>query len=360
MNREPVIKTLAEIAELLQATLSGDPSIEIRGVSGIREAQPHDITFVANLKYVSELERTRASAAIIGRDIDDERLAPGVATLRVENPYLAFVTVLELFAFRKRKTQIGVDPTAIVGHNVRLGENVSVQAYVVIGDNVEIGDRTVIAPFVYIGDDTRIGDDCLVYPHVTVREEVTIGHRVILHSGAVIGSDGFGFAKVSDTHRKIPQIGTVIVEDDVEIGANTTVDRATMTNGATIIGRGTKVDNLAQIAHNVIIGEHCLIVAQVGIAGSAELQRNVTLAGQAGVAGHLTIGENAVIAAKAGVTKDVPANAFYSGFPAEDHARDLEQQAFIRRLPQMHQQLEALRRRVEAVERRAEGDADDS
>lgn len=352
MEHYPLTKKLSEIAELINATLEGDGETEIVGVSGIREAKPGEITFVANAKYASEISRTRASAIILGYDIDPAKIVTSAAILRVATPYLAFVQVLELFAFRKRRTQIGVDATAILGHNVQIGENVSIQAYTVIGDNVAIGDGTTIGPFVYIGDDTHVGSDCLIYPHVTIREEVTIGNRVIIHSGAVIGSDGFGFAKVSDRHRKIPQIGTVIIGDDVEIGANTTVDRATMTNGATIIGRGTKIDNLVQIAHNVVIGEDCLIVAQVGIAGSTVLERGVTLAGQAGTAGHLTIGANATIAAKAGVTKDIPPNVFYSGFPAIDHRKDLKCQAYVRRLPQMAEEFAELQARVAELEKK--------
>jgi UDP-3-O-[3-hydroxymyristoyl] glucosamine N-acyltransferase len=346
------VKKLSEIAELLDATLEGDGATEIVGVSGIREAKPGEITFVANAKYVNEIARTQASAIILGNDIDPAKVTTSAAILRVSAPYLAFVQVLELFAFRKRRTQIGVDATAIVGNNVRIGENVSIQAYAVIGDNVEIGDGTTIGSFVYIGDDTRVGSDCLIYPHVTIREEVTVGSRVIIHSGAVIGSDGFGFAKVSDGHRKIPQIGTVVVEDDVEIGANTTIDRATMTNGATIIGKGTKIDNLVQIAHNVVIGEDCLIVALVGLAGSTTLDHGVTLAGQAGTAGHLTIGANTTIAAKAGVTKDVPPNVFYSGFPAEDHKQDLKNQAYVRRIPQIFDELAVLHARLAELEKK--------
>ncbi|GIX06920.1 MAG: UDP-3-O-acylglucosamine N-acyltransferase [Candidatus Poribacteria bacterium] len=343
-------RTLAELAELLNAELHGDGSIQIYGVSGIREAQPGHITFLANRKYLSELPKTRASAVIIGKDIDPERIPAHLAALRVENPYLSFVDALELFSFRKRRVQIGIAETAVIGHNVQIGENVSIQAHAVIGDNVVIGDRTVIGPLVYIGDDTRIGSDCLIYPNVTIREEVTIGDRVIIHSGAVIGSDGFGFAKVSNGHRKIPQIGTVIIGDDVEIGANTCVDRATMTNGATIIGRGTKIDNLVQVAHNVQIGENALIVALVGIAGSTIIEDNVTLAGQVGTAGHLRIGRNSVILAKSGVTKDVPPDSYYSGFPAIDHKEDLRQQALQRRLPELYEQVRELRRKLAELE----------
>ena len=238
-----MIRKLKDICELIGGELCGDGEIEIIGVSGIREARKHEITFVANSKYRGAMDHTEASAIIIGKDIS----CNGRPTIRVEDPYFAFVKVLELFASRKRKTEYGIHRTAIIGKNVRLGERVSIQAYTVIGDNVELGDGTIISPFVYIGDGTKIGNEVLIYPNVTIREEVQIGNRVIIHCGAVIGSDGFGFATVSDRHHKIPQIGTVLIEDDVEIGANTTVDRATMTNGATVIKRGTKIDNLVPI-----------------------------------------------------------------------------------------------------------------
>ena len=277
-----MVKTLREISEFIDGDLRGDGDLEITGVSGIKEARPNEITFVANAKYRGEMKHTKASAIIIGPDIQ----CNGKASIRVADPYLSFVKVLELFSWRKKRSaEFGVHETAFIGENVRLGERVSVQANAYIGDNVEIGDDTIISPLVYIGQDTKIGSGTLIYPHVTIREEIKIGDRVIIHCGAVIGSDGFGFATVSDRHHKIPQIGTVIIEDDVEIGANTTVDRATMTNGATVIKRGTKIDNLVQIAHNVVIGEDCRLAAQVGIAGSTVIKDRVTVAGQAGSCG---------------------------------------------------------------------------
>ena len=323
-------KTLKDINEIINGELCGDGGIEIYGVApNIKEAQVGEITFVANPKYQSEIDKTKASAIILGKDT----IWRGKPVICVENPYVAFVRVLELFTSHKQQPVYGINKTVILGHNVIFGEHISVQAHTVIGNNVEIGDNTIIGPMVYIGDDTHIGSDVLIYPRVTIREEVTIGNGVIIHSGAVIGSDGFGFAKVSDRHYKIPQIGTVIIEDDVEIGANTTIDRATMTNGATIIKRGTKIDNLVQIAHNVVIGEDCLITAQTGIAGSTEIQDRVTFAGQSGTAGHLTIGHDSIILARGGVTKDLPPHSYVSGFPAIPHSKDLRIQASIRKLP---------------------------
>jgi UDP-3-O-[3-hydroxymyristoyl] glucosamine N-acyltransferase len=345
-----MVKKLREISDLIDGELCADGEIEISGVAGIKEAREHEITFVANAKYLREMEHTQASAIIIGKDISPMHRGNGKPTIRVDNPYFAFVRVLEIFAWRKRRTEYGIHKTAIIGENVQIGEQVSIQAYTVIGDNVEIGDGTIISPFVYIGDDVEIGDEVLIYPSVTIREEVKIGDRVIIHCGVVIGSDGFGFATVSDRYHKIPQIGTVIIEDDVEIGANTTVDRATMTNGATIIKRGTKIDNLVQVAHNVIVGEDCCIAAQSGIAGSSELKDRVTMAGQSGVAGHLTIGEDSIIFAKSGATKDIPEKSCVSGFPARPHAQEMRIQASLRRLPGMLHEFSRLQRRVVELE----------
>lgn len=341
-----MVKTLKEIGELIDGELLGNGEIEIIGVSGIKEARKHEITFVANSKYHREIERTQASAIIVGRDIPYS----GKPLIRVADPYFAFVKVLEMFAWRKRKTAYGIHETAIIGEHVQIGEMVSIQAYTYIGDNVQIGDGAIINPFVYIGDDTKIGNEALIYPNVTIREDVEIGNRVIIHSGAVIGSDGFGFASVSDRHHKIPQIGTVIIKDDVEIGANTTVDRATMTNGATIIKRGTKLDNLIQIAHNVVIGEDCCIAAQAGVAGSTELKDRVMMAGRSGAVGHITIGEDSTVFAKSVATKDLPAGSYVSGFPAEHHAHQLRIQASLRRMPEMLQAFARLQKRVARLE----------
>ena len=339
-------KTLKEISDIISGELCGNGEVEICGVAGIKEARTGEITFVAHPKYRSEMDNTKASAIIIGRNV----VWNGKPVVRVENPYFAFAKVLELFARPKRQPMPGIDKFAIIGQNVKIGERVSIQAFTVIGDNVEIGDDTVIGPLVYIGDDTKIGSGVLIYPRVTIREEVTIGNDVIIHSGAVIGSDGFGFATVSDRHHKIPQIGTVVIEDNVEIGANTTIDRATITNGATIIKRGTKIDNLVQIAHNVIIGEDCRITAQTAIAGSTEVKDRVTFAGQSGVSGHLTIGEDSVILARAGVTKDLPPHSYVSGFPAIPHSKDLRTQASMHKLPDILNQISELEKKVAELE----------
>ena len=346
---------LREICEHLNGDLSGDGDIEITGVSGIKEALPTQITFVANPKYIAAIGTTQAAAIIIGRGVAGN----GKPTIRVDNPYWAFVQVLEMFSWDKNHhTLPGIHETAILGKNVKLGERVSIQAFTYIADNVEIGNDTVIQPFVYIGEGTKIGADGLIYPHVNIREEVSIGDRVIIHCGAVIGSDGFGFAPVSNRHHKIPQIGTVVIEDDVEIGANTTIDRATLS--ATLIKRGTKLDNLVQIAHNVEIGEDCCLAAQVGIAGSTIIGDRVNIAGHGGAAGHLTLGDDSVVYAKSAVTKDMPAGSHLSGFPARPHKQELRIHAATRKLPDMLPEFAKLQKRVAELEAKLQELEDES
>lgn len=338
---------LKDICTHVNGDLSGDGDIEITGISGINEALPNQITFVANTKYLSAIETTQASAIIIGRGVSGN----GKATICVDNPYWAFVKVLELFAWDiGEHPQTGIHETAIIGENVKLGKDVTIEAFTVIGDNVEIGDESIIKPHVYIGPDTKIGNNGLIYSHVSIRENVIIGNNVIIHCGAVIGSDGFGFTPDPTNNRpyKIPQIGTVVIQDNVEIGANTTIDRATIAE--TLIKTGTKLDNLVQIAHNVVIGQDCCLAAQSGIAGSSVLEDNVNIAGQSGVVGHLTLGKNSVLYAKSAVTKSAPAGSQLSGFPARPHKQELRYQASTRKLPELLREFSQLQKKVEELE----------
>lgn len=338
-------KTVSEIAELVGGTVIGDGSTEITGVCGIKEAKSGDITFVANPKYVSLIVQTGASAIITSPGVRNGS-KPLIVT---DNPSLAFAKLLSSLVPSEVHTFKGIHATAIIGKNVTLGSGVSIHAYVVVEDNAVIGNNTVLCAGVFVGHDTRIGSDTIIYPHVTVRERVSIGNRVIVHSGSVIGSDGFGFATVRGVHHKIPQIGTVIVEDDVEIGANVAIDRARFDK--TLIKKGTKIDNLVQIAHNVVIGEHSIVVAQAGISGSTVVGNNVILAGQSGLIGHITIGDNAVVAAQAGVTKSVPANTCVSGYPAKQHKKAKRINACVQKLPDLYKLVDELQAKVEQLEK---------
>ncbi len=337
-------KTLKEIAALISGEIAGDGSIIITGVSGIKEARQGDITFLANPKYLPFLDKTQASAIITSCDIKSA-VKP---IIRIDNPSLAFEKVVSLFSQVKVKHPIGVHHTVVLGKDVRLGRNIAIGPYTIVEDNVLIGENTIIYGGCYIGHNTQIGKDTLIYANVIIRESVSIGSNVIVRSGTVIGSEGFGFISINGKHHRIPQIGIVVIEDDVDIGSNVTIDRARFDK--TVIGRGTKIDNLVQIAHNVVIGENSIIVAQVGIAGSAIIGNGVTLAGQSGVAGHVTVGDGAVVAGRAGVTKSIPANALVSGFPAKPHDAAKRVNACVQNLPKIYEIVNAMRKKIEELE----------
>ncbi|MCM8814123.1 MAG: UDP-3-O-(3-hydroxymyristoyl)glucosamine N-acyltransferase [Candidatus Omnitrophica bacterium] len=336
--------TLKEIAQIIDGTVIGDETTVITGVCGIKEAKAGDITFVANPRYTPLIQNTNASAIITAREVK-QISKPLIIS---ENPSLAFAKLLAWLAPNEVVHYQGIHPTAVIGKKVALGKNISIHPYVVIEDHAEIGDNCTIAAGVFIGHHAKIGSDSLISPHVTIRERVQIGRRVIIHSGSVIGSDGFGFATVKGLHEKIPQIGTVIIEDDVEIGANVTIDRARFDK--TLIKHGTKIDNLVQIAHNVVIGENSILVAQSGISGSTVIGKNVTLAGQAGVIGHITIGDNVVVAAQAGVTKSVPADTCVSGYPAKPHKKAKRINACVQKLPDLYKTVNALEEKILRLE----------
>jgi UDP-3-O-[3-hydroxymyristoyl] glucosamine N-acyltransferase len=341
--------TLRELADRLGCRLEGDGTIEITGVAGLESAGPGDVSFFANPRYAAALETTRASAVIVS----EQGAVPRVAALRAVNPYLAFAEALELLT-ADAEPMPGVHPSSVVAADAFLGADVSIGPFVVIAPGARIGHRVVLHPHVVVGRGATIGDDSVLYTHVSVRERSVIGARVILQDGVVIGSDGYGFVPLADgTHRKIPQRARVVIEDDVEIGANTTIDRPAV--GETRIGAGTKIDNLVQIAHGVRVGAHSLLAAQVGIAGSATLGDHVTLAGQVGVAGHLAIGEHVVATAQTGIPSSVEPNSVVSGYPAMPNREWVASAAVVRRLPELRRQLLSVIRRLDAIEARIGG-----
>ncbi len=350
--------TLGDVMEAAGGRLvSGHAEVLITGVAALADAGPGEISFFGNPKYIGALRRSRAAAVLIpdGFDLPEEAVSALLpALIAVPNPTLAFARLVERFAPPPVQPAPGIAPTAVLGRDLAVGGGVSIGPYAVIEDGVQLGDGAVIGAHVYIGQESVIGAGSHIYPHVTIRERVRIGARAIIHSGAVIGSDGFGFELQGGRHVKIPQTGTVEIGDDVEIGANATIDRARF--GKTMIGAGTKIDNLVMIAHNVVIGPHCLLVAQTGISGSTRLGKYVTLAGQAGVVGHIEIGDQAVVAAKTGVSKDVPAGTVVFGIPAEPLAKSKEHLAHIRRLPHLVERVRKLSAELEALKKQISGD----
>jgi UDP-3-O-[3-hydroxymyristoyl] glucosamine N-acyltransferase len=338
---------LGEIAHLLKGEVIGPPQaadIEITRASGIKEAQLGDITFLSVESYRKHLSGCKASCIMVKEPIDGLK----IAQLRVSNPHLAFAKLLEHF-FIKPKRPVGISKYAIISDSATIGKDVSVFPFSYISDGVSIDDGTFIYPFVFVGNNTIIGKDCTIYPNVVLRENVKIGNRVTIHSGSVIGSDGFGYVFEESRHYKIPQVGGVIIEDDVEIGSNVSVDRAT--TGNTIIGEGTKIDNLVQIAHNVKIGKNCIIIAQVGIAGSSEIGDFVTLAGQVGIVDHVTIESGTMIGAQSGVIGDV-SKGVYSGSPIMPHREWLKAQVIFTKLPELYKRVKELEEKIKELERR--------
>jgi len=318
---------IGEIVEFVDGSYAGPRDLEIAGVAPLSAAGDGQLSFLSNPKYAPQLATTGAGAILVSKSLegDDRRF------IRVDDPYFSLARVVARW-FAKRPAPIGVSPQAAVSPSARLGKNVAVGAFTSIGDHVTIGDDTVIYPNVTIEPGTTIGSDCVVYAQVSIYNGTKIGDHCVIHSGVVIGSDGYGFATHGGRHHKIPQVGIVRIEDDVEIGAGTTIDRAAL--GETVIGEGTKIDNLVQIAHNVRVGKHCLLVAQVGIAGSTELGDYVVVAGQSGFAGHLKIGSGVQVAAKSAVLEDVPDNTKVMGIPAVPFRQFARREAMMKRLIQ--------------------------
>ena len=334
--------TVQELAALVggQFALPADGAKTIRGGAAIAEAGEGDVTFFGNAKYLAALKTCRATAALVPLDFTEE--IPPVA-IRVANPSLAFSKLIEKFAPAPVRFAPGIHPTAVIGQGVEIGEGASIQPFAVIEDGASVGAGTVIGAHGYIGHGAKVGADCLLHPRVTVGARCVVGSRVILHSGVVLGSDGFGYEFSGGKHVKIPQTGIVQIDDDVEIGANTTIDRARF--GRTWIGEGTKIDNLVQIAHNVVIGRHSLVVALTGIAGSVRIGNYVTIAGQVGIVGHIEIGDQVTVAAKSGISKNIPAKEVVWGSPSLPMREAKEQLAYIRRLPKLYDRVKKLETR---------------
>ncbi|MBN2231365.1 MAG: UDP-3-O-(3-hydroxymyristoyl)glucosamine N-acyltransferase [Deltaproteobacteria bacterium] len=334
---------LDEIAALVDGRIVGLGSVIVTGVSSLEDAGPDDLAYVAGRRHVDAARKSAAGALVVEQPLADLD-KPQVVT---EHAALAFARITAHFFVAPRR-DYGIDPGCVMGEAVILGAGVTIRPRVTVGDRVTIGDRVTLFPGVVVGDDVVIGDDTVMYPNVTIGDGSRIGARVIVHAGTVIGSDGFGYVQHEGRHWKVPQLGIVVIEDDVELGANVTIDRATF--GRTVIGRGTKVDNLVQVGHNVVVGEHCIIVAQVGIAGSTKLGSHVMVGGQAGLSGHLEIGSRAMIAARAGVAHDLAAGRVVSGAPAMDHTTFLRAQGVFSRLPEMRRRLQDMERRLRELE----------
>ncbi len=342
--QEPVTITAAELARRLGGTLSGDGARVVRCVATLDEAGPDALSWLGSPRYLPKLAESRAAVVLLPRDCE---VPAGQTAIRVADPDLALCEALRCLAPPIEQVPVGVDAAARVAPDAVV-VGACIGPYVYVGARAVIGPGTQLHAGVYVGAETRTGRDCVLWPNVVVRERTTIGDRVIIHPNASIGADGFGYLDRGGKHHKIPQIGRVIIEDDVEIGANTCIDRAR--SGVTRVGRGTKIDNLVQIGHNVQVGEDCVIVGQCGISGSATLGNHVVLAGGVGVVDHVRVGNSVVIAANSMATHDVPDGAVYRGIPATDDGEYRRQAVGIRRLPELMQQLRALTRRVEQLE----------
>ena len=341
---------LAEIAKIVGGEVLGDPNVEIRGINGLKDAGPGDISFVADEKHLEAVQGSRAGAFLVTSGITLTR-----PVVRVANPTIAFAKVLVLFHPPKEPIR-RVDSRAVVGERPKFGRDVSVYPTATVGDDVEIGDRTLVLPGVVIGDGCRIGEDTILYPNVVLYPRTVLGHRVILHAGVSIGADGFGYAKDKEgRHQKVPHVGHVEIEDDVEIGANSCVDRGTL--GKTVIRRGTKLDNLVHIAHNCEVGENVLMMDQVGIAGSCTIGNNAILAGQVGVIDHIHIGDHAVLVPKSGVAYDIPPKQVYAGYYAIPHGQWKRYQNVLPQLPDLLKRIQAMEEEIANL-RKSGGSAD--
>ncbi len=337
--------TTGEVAKLLGGTVEGDPQLSLTGFAPAHTARSGDLTFAENELYFAAAEGSAAAAVLVGPDNPQSTKT----LIRVQQPRVAFARVLPLF-FPEASFPAGVHATAVVAASAQIAATAHIGPHCIVGERVRIGERSALLGGNYVGDDGVLGEDVRIYPNAVLYPRTQVGNRVRIHSGAVVGSDGYGYVLDQGTHRKIPQVGHVVIQDDVEIGANTTIDRGAL--GATVIGRGTKIDNLVQIAHNVVTGEHCLIVSQVGIAGSTRLGSYVTLAGQVGIAGHLKLGNRSTVGAQSGVMNHVPEGEKWLGSPAVSEKQAKRQYIALSRLPDLCRQVEELEERLRALDER--------
>lgn len=334
---------ITEFAKIVNGEVIGNPEVVLTGVAGLRDAKQGDITFIASSKYLEYLADTKASCVIV------KEVIPGlpIPQVKVANPYYGFAKAIECF-YPKGSHSRRISAEALVDASASIGDGVSIYPFAVVSAHTLIGDNSVIMPGVFIGENASIGSDCLIYPNVTIREGSTLGNRVIVHSGTVIGSDGFGYVIENGEHYKIPQVGGVIIEDDVEIGSNVSIDRATL--GNTLIKQGSKIDNLCHLAHNLTVGERSLILAQAGIAGSTEIGDYVIIGGQVGIADHSVIDSGAIVVGGSVVMKGHVKKGIYSGYPSIPHAKWLRAQALFARLPEMNKRLKELEEKIRRLE----------
>jgi UDP-3-O-[3-hydroxymyristoyl] glucosamine N-acyltransferase len=331
---------LSELCTLLQGELVGNGDIEIVNLAKIQDAQEGDLTFLANPKYVKYLVNTKASAILVAKTDKVDN----IAHIKVDEPYLSFQKALKIIYPENNSQFKGIHPTAILGENSIIEKGANIGPFVYIGANVHVGKNTTIFPGCVINDDTIIGQNCLLYSNVNIYNKCEIQDNVILHCGVVIGSDGFGFAPNGKIYDKIPQVGKVVIESDVEIGANSTIDRATV--GETRIKQGSKIDNLVQVAHNVEIGENTVIAAQAGVSGSTKIGKHVTVAGQVGIVGHIEVGDDAILAAQSGISKNVPNGEIWFGYPAGPISRQKKVEASLRHLPELNKKIKNLEKKI--------------
>ncbi|GAB4150455.1 MAG: UDP-3-O-(3-hydroxymyristoyl)glucosamine N-acyltransferase [Planctomycetota bacterium] len=345
---------LGDIAKTINAELIGDAGVEISGVASLSDATSGTLSYLGDRKLLKALASSAAEAVVIERDLRDSSFAKGKHLLLVDDPNEAFITASALFAPPSPSYEPGRHPSAVVHEEARVHPSAHIGANCVVCKGASVGEGTVLVAGVFIGENAKVGANCLIYANAVVREYCVIGDRCILHPCAVIGADGFGFRTVNGRHRKIPQTGIVVLEDDVEVGACSCVDRARFAR--TVVGQGTKIDNLVQIAHNVSVGKHCLIASQVGIAGTSRLGDYVIFAGQSGMGDHLSVGKGTIVLARAGVTKDIPDGLIVSGFPAIEHSEELKRQVHARKIPGLDLRIKQLEERIRQLEAKTEND----